>query len=101
MRNFLRYLGISVIQILATNFAFQAYAIQESRQPADIDFEKIDAIEAMAIANEWKWSQKNVKSFVDGREVVFQFSNGKKVSIPLPKEKMLVAVAPYLQKTHR
>ncbi len=60
-----------------------------------------DAVQAMAIANEWKWSKKEIKSFVTSREVVFEFSKYKVKRIPLPEEKMLVAVAPYIKQTHR
>ena len=101
MRDFFIYLGISVILIFTTNIASQAFAIQDAKQPADIDFEKLDAIEAMAIANEWKWSQKDVKSYITAREVVFEFSDGTKKEILLPEERMLVAVAPYIRQTHK
>ena len=97
----MKYFVLYLILILATSSAFQADAFQDSKKPADTDFEKIDAIEAMAIANAWKWSRKDVKSFVTAREVVFQFSDGKTKKIPLPQEKMLVAVAPYIRRTHK
>ena len=97
----MKYLIICLILILATISAFQAYAFQDSKKPADIDFEKIDAVEAMAIANQWKWSRKDVKSSVTAREVIFKFSDGTVKKIPLPQEKMLVAVAPYIRKTHK
>jgi hypothetical protein len=61
----------------------------------------VDAMQAMAIANEWKWTQKRIKSYVTTREVVFEFSDGKSKKIPLPEEKMLVAVAPYINRTHK
>ncbi len=61
----------------------------------------VDAVQAMAIANEWKWSKKEIKSFVTSREVVFEFSKDKVKRIPLPNDKMLVAVAPYIKRTHR
>lgn len=101
MRDFLISIGINVILILATNLASQAFAIQDSKQPADVDFEKLDAMEAMAIANEWKWSQKDVKSYVTSQKVVFEFSDGTKKEILLPEERMLVAVAPYIRRTHK
>ena len=97
----MKYLIICLILILATFSALQADAAQDSKKPADIDFEKIDAIEAMAIANQWKWSRKDVKSSVTAREVIFKFSDGTVKKIPLPQEKMLVAVAPYIRKTHK
>ena len=55
----------------------------------------------MAIANEWKWTRKDVKSFVNAHEVVFEFADGTKQMIPMPKDRMLVAVAPYIRKTHK
>jgi hypothetical protein len=60
-----------------------------------------DAIQAMAIANEWHWTKKEITSFVTSREVVFKFSKDKVKMIPLPEDKMLVAVAPYIKRTHR
>ena len=60
----------------------------------------VDAVQAMKIANAWKWTQKEIKSYVDTREVVFEFSDGKSKKIPLPEDKMLVAVAPYINRTH-
>jgi hypothetical protein len=86
---------------MATFPALQVNAFQNSKNPADVDFEKIDAVEAMAIANEWKWTRKDVKSFVNAHEVVFEFADGTKQKIPMPKDRMLVAVAPYLRKTHK
>jgi hypothetical protein len=97
----MKYLIICLILILGTFSAFEADAFQDSKNPADVDFENIDAVEAIAIANEWKWSQKDVKSSVTAREVVFEFADGTKKTIPLPEEKMLVAVAPYINRTHR
>jgi hypothetical protein len=63
--------------------------------------EDVDAMQAMEIANEWKWTQRKIKSYVTTREVVFEFSDGRTKKIPLPEEKMLVAVAPYISRTHR
>ena len=92
---------LGLVLIFGTISAFQAHASQDSKKPADIDFEKIDAVEAMAIANAWKWSRKDVKSSVTAREVVFKFSDGKQKKIALPEEKMIVAVAPYIRRTHK
>jgi heme/copper-type cytochrome/quinol oxidase subunit 2 len=97
----MKYLIICIILFLATFSTLQTHAFQHGKKPAEIDFAKLDALEAMAIANAWKWSQKDVKSFVTAREVVFKFSDGKEQKVPLPQEKMLVAVAPFLRKTHK
>ena len=65
------------------------------------ELENVNAMEAVAIANEWKWSHKDVKTSVTAREVVFEFSDKTVKRIPLPQEKMLVAVAPYIRQTHK
>ena len=61
----------------------------------------VDAVQAMAIANDWKWIDKTIKSYVTPGEVVFEFPEKKVKKIPLPEDKMLVAVAPYISKTHQ
>lgn len=63
--------------------------------------ENVDAVQAMAIANDWNWTKKEIKSYVTTREVVFEFPKGKEKRISLPKDKMLVAVAPYINRTHK
>lgn len=62
--------------------------------------EGADAVESIAIANQWKETEKEIKSFVNSREVVFQFPGGSVKKVSLPEEKMMVAVAPYKSKTH-
>jgi hypothetical protein len=63
--------------------------------------ENVNAMDAVAIANDWKWSHKDVKTSVTAREVVFEFPDKTVKRIPLPQEKMLVAVAPYIRQTHK
>ena len=63
--------------------------------------EDANAMEAVAIANEWKWSHKDVTTSVTAREVIFEFPDKTVKKIPLPQEKMLVAVAPYIRQTHK
>ena len=60
----------------------------------------VSAIEAVAIANELKWESSSVKSYVTAHEVVFKFSNGQLTKIRLLKDRMLIAVAPYMNQTH-
>ena len=60
----------------------------------------VNAMEAVAIANELKWESSDVKSYVTTHEVIFEFSNGQLTKIPLPKDRILVAVAPYMNQTH-
>ena len=61
----------------------------------------VSAMEAVAIANKLKWESGSVKSYVTAKEVIFKFSNGQLTKIPLPKERMLVALAPYMNQTHQ
>jgi hypothetical protein len=63
--------------------------------------ENVDAVQAMGIANRWKWSKEKIKSHVTSRQVIFEFPNGNIKKILLPKDKMLVAVAPYINETHQ
>jgi len=62
--------------------------------------ENIDATQAVEIANEWKWTKKDVKTSIDSREIIFEFPDGKLKRIALPKDKMYIAIAPYIEKTH-
>jgi hypothetical protein len=86
--------------LLVISSQVTACAFQDEKKSAEAKLKNIDAIEAMAIANQWKWSQKEIKSFVTPREVTFKFSSGKVKKIPLPAEKMVVAVAPFINRTH-
>jgi hypothetical protein len=89
---------LSFILFLGISWLFPACTAQSSDEAR---LNNVDAIQAMAIANEWNWSKKEIKSFVTPREVVFEFSKDKVKRIPLPSEKMLVAVAPFINRTHR
>ena len=97
----MNYMKLCLILIFGSGLALQADAFQHSKTSANVDLEKMDAVEAMAVANEWKWSRKDVKSFVNAHEVVFEFADGTRQLIPLPQDWMLVAVAPYIRRTHR
>ena len=96
----MKYFVLCFILILEAWLLLQAFA-GDINKSAGIDLETIDAAEAMAIANAWKWSRKDVTTSVTAREVVFKFSDGTVKKIPLPKDKMLVAVAPYIRRTHK
>lgn len=62
--------------------------------------ENIDAVQAMAVANQWKWTQGNITTHVTPKEVVFEFPDNTIKKVALPEDKMVVAVAPYLTHTH-
>jgi len=69
--------------------------------PADRDaLTKANPHQALAIANEWRWSHPEINSYITPREIVFKFPDAQITKIPLPVDKMMVAVAPYLTQTH-
>ncbi len=80
--------------------AFPSYASQGNGEPDEVRLERLEAIQALAIANQWKWSKKEIKSYVNSRELVFQFPRGRLTKIPIPRDKMVVAAAPYIKSTH-
>jgi len=88
---------LSFILLLGLSSLFSACGPQGDEKLLN----NVDAVQAMAIANDWNWSKKEIKSFVTPQEVVFKFSKDKVKKIPLPEDKMLVAVAPYINRTHR
>lgn len=63
--------------------------------------EKANAEQAMALANQWKWTRNGVKTYVTSQEVVFDFPNNIVKTVALPEDKMVVAIAPYLTYTHQ
>ncbi len=91
---------LSFILFFGISWLFPVCSLQSDENSDEARLNNADAIQAMAIANEWKWSKKEIKSFVTPREVVFEFSKAKIKRIPLPEDKMLVAVAPYIKRTH-
>ena len=60
----------------------------------------LGAIEAMALANAWGRAGMNVQSFVTPQAVQFKFDGGRMASVALPNDRMVVAVAPYINRTH-
>ena len=97
----MKFFLLSLILFLGVISLFPACGLLGDEDSPNVRLKNVDAIKAMAIANEWKWSKKDIKSYVNSREVVFEIANGKVKKIPLPEEKMLVAVAPYINRTHR
>jgi hypothetical protein len=97
----MKFLIISLIFLFGLNSPFAVFASRNNEKTDDTVLENIDAVQAIAIANQWKWSKKQVKSYVNSREVVFKFQGGRVKKFPLPKDKMMIAVAPYIRRTHK
>ena len=96
----MRYLLISLLAFLGTSWLFPTYALLGNEESAEASLNNLDAVQAMAMANQWKWTKKEVKSYVTPRGVIFIFPDRKVKGIPLPEDKMVVAVAPYINRTH-
>ena len=97
----MKSLLVSFILIIGTSLFSPAYGIQGDEKSPEAALNNVDAVQALAIANQWNWSRKNIKSYVTTKEVVFKFSNGKEKRILLPEDKMVVAIAPYINRTHQ
>jgi hypothetical protein len=67
----MKYLLLSFFLILAISSLFPACALQGDEKSAEATLDNVDAIQAMAIANRWKWSKEEIKSYVTPRQVVF------------------------------
>ncbi len=97
---FVMAVGIGLFTVLWIGSISTAYAQWRDKETPEATLEGLDAVHAIEVANQWKWSKKEIKSRVTPREVVFKFPKGKEKRIPLPEEKMYVAIAPYIKKTH-
>ncbi|MDA3940984.1 MAG: CueP family metal-binding protein [Spirochaetia bacterium] len=71
---------------------------KSSISPKGLD--NLDAREALVLANKWKTSNPEITSFIESDKLIVQFANKTTVEIPLPSESMVVALAPYIDKTH-
>ena len=92
---------IQVIAVIGLILMFSTQAIAYDEGLLRQRLKNVSAMEAVAIANELKWESTDVKSYVTLHELVFKFSNGQLTKIRLSKDRMLVAVAPYMNQTHQ
>lgn len=68
-------------------------------QPSLESLKGKDAVRAMELANAWGTAKAPVQSFVTPQAVNFDFG-GQKAQVALPADRMVVAVAPYINRTH-
>jgi hypothetical protein len=97
----MKKLSMSLSLLLGPILLLLAYGCGPDKNTPEAILKNVDATQAMAIANDWKWSKNDIKSYVTTQEVVFELSEKKVKKIPLPENKMLVAIAPYINQTHR
>ena len=96
----MRSLYLGLFLFLGLGLLVPASPVRADETAAKTDLNNIDAFQAMAVANQWRTSHKKVRSHVTPREVVFQFPDGTVKKIPLSEEKMVVAIAPFISRTH-
>jgi hypothetical protein len=87
--------------VFALGWVFAVFGCQPDPNSPEGILKNVDAKQAVAIANEWKWTRADIKSHVTSTEVVFDLPGGKTKRIALPKDEMMVAVAPYIHQTHQ
>jgi hypothetical protein len=90
---------IVIITLCIISF-FVPNALQAAYESFMAQLKNVDAIQAVALANKWRWTNRNITIYADARGIVFKFPDGQVKKIPMPENKMLVAVAPYITKTH-
>jgi hypothetical protein len=90
---------ITVVSLAVFLTNTSAFAMSESALIDQLD--GLNAHQALALANQWYWEKQPVKTHITPKEVVFQFESGTVKKIPLPANEMMVAVAPFIDKTHK
>jgi len=95
MKNRIAILGALALMVLVP---LSSYADEMAAYKQMV--EGSDAVQAMALANQWKWTQDSITSHVTSKEVVFEFPDNTVKKVALPEDKMVVAIAPYLTFTH-
>ncbi len=100
MRNKMKSLSIFIAFLLGSLVLCPMGVAQAAGKSDEAVLENIDAMRAVEIANEWKWTKNDVKTSIDSREVIFEFPDGKVKRIALPEDKMYIAIAPYIKNTH-
>ena len=95
-----KLLMINTVFFLAVFFMnTPAFSMSESALIDQLD--GLNAHQALALANQWYWEKQPVRTHVNSKEVVFQFESGKVINIALPKNEIMVAVAPFINRTHK
>jgi hypothetical protein len=92
---------IKIIQLVTLVLMFGVSGCQQDPDSPEAILKNVDAKQAIAIANEWKWSKKDIKSSVTSRDIIFELSKKKVKRFSLPDDKMMVAIAPYINQTHQ
>ena len=96
---------VSVMLVLTGAAAFgqdPSSSTPSSAVPSAALLEGLGAEAAMNLANAWGMNndENRVTTWTTSRELHFEFPDGTRTIIPMPDDRMLVSVAPYIMKTH-
>lgn len=89
----------STITFLLTLSSAALLATAQPASPNATQLRGLTPQQALAQANLWR-NAGGLQSYVTSEAVVFQFPDGKKSSVALPPKQMVVAIAPYVNRTH-
>lgn len=93
--------SLKIILIVSAVLAFVPLPVRaDSLETYKEMVEKSDAVQAMSLANQWKWTKKDIKTYVNTEEIVFEFPDKTVKKVALPEDEMVVAIAPYVYSTH-
>ena len=101
LRTFCKRLSMIIPVIALALFLTNTSAFGMTESALMSQLEGLNAHQALALANQWYWEKQPVKTHVTSKEVVFQFESGTVKKIPLPANEMMVAVAPFIDRTHK
>ena len=96
----MKYITPSFIFTFWIILLFSPDALKADQKSLMAELANVDAVQAVALANQWRWTDRKITTYVDAQKIVFKFPGGQVKTIPMPENKMLVAVAPYITKTH-
>ena len=75
-----------------------AAAGAQSATPAQVS--GLDARQAVALANQWGAAGVPVQSVVTTEAVSFTWPDGRRAEVPMLKDAVYIAIAPYVNRTH-
>ena len=76
---------LSFILFFGIIWLFPACSTQSDEKSAEARLNNVDAVQAVAIANEWNWSKKEITSYVTPRCLNFLTIQLKKFHFPKTK----------------
>ena len=93
-------LAAAVMALGAAGWSPLSHAAASSAPPGPEAFSGLSAEQAIALANRWRDEGRQVQTFVTDRALEAVWPDGRRASVPLPQNRMYVAVAPYIRTTH-